>query len=110
LYVLVVVVVAANVAELVSFGYGENGPQGIVGTRFRKNVVNIHNYSGSRVTYTKADKSLPAISLRSLPDLETVDLGNVITAQSSQAHAAELTLEEVMEPIPIRTRSKRLFR
>jgi hypothetical protein len=39
-----------------------------------------------------------------------VDLGNVITAQPSQAHASELTLDEVMEPTSVRTRSKRVFR
>jgi hypothetical protein len=69
-----------------------------------KCCVNIHNYGGSRVTYTKAGKSSPAISLRSLPDL-----GNVITVQPSQAQTAEFILDEVMESTPIRTRSK-MFR
>jgi hypothetical protein len=60
-----VVVVAANVAEHVSFGYGKNVPQGIVGTRLRKNVV---------LTFTIiADQGLYILKLRNLHPLYLSD-------------------------------------
>jgi hypothetical protein len=39
LYAFAAVAVFANAAEMVSFGYGVSGPQGIVGGRHKKSVV-----------------------------------------------------------------------
>jgi hypothetical protein len=62
-------------------------------------LVSINNYSGSRIVYTKANRSSPT-SFESLPYSE-----NII-----HTNAEELALEEQMEPIAIRTRSKKMFR
>jgi hypothetical protein len=68
-----------------------------------KCCVSIHNYNGPRVEYVKTDTS-PAISIKSLPELE-----NITTNQPKRATDKNLE-EEELESISKRTRSKSMFR
>jgi hypothetical protein len=68
-----------------------------------KCCVSIHNYNGPRVEYVKTDTS-PAISVKSLPELESVT-----TNQPKRITDKNLEGDET-ESISKRTRSKRMFR
>jgi hypothetical protein len=103
---LVVVVAVANVVGIVFFWLWEKWtPRDCWHQTQEKCCVNIHNYSGSKVLYTKANKTSPAVSFKSLTDVE-----NVIMKQPDQSRTEELALEELNEPIVIRTRSNKMFR
>jgi hypothetical protein len=69
-----------------------------------KCCVSIYNYNSPRVEYAKTDTS-PAISIKSLPEL-----GNNITNQPNKEKGGDLRMEEELEPISKRTRSRRMFR
>jgi hypothetical protein len=69
-----------------------------------KCCVSIYNYNGSRVEYAKTNTS-PAISMRSLPELESPS-----TSQPIREPDEKVKLREELDSISKRTRSKNLFR
>lgn len=98
---------AASVVETVSIGYGIDGLQRTVGAKRKKNVASALTVkSGSKIIYYKTNTSpSPAISIKSLPEL-----GNAVTEQPENMTNDKLGLEEEVEPIAIRTTSKKMFR
>jgi hypothetical protein len=71
-----------------------------------KCCVSIHNYNGARVEYSKTSTTpSPSISVRSLPEL-----GNVVTREPKKVVNENLGSDKELEPIAIRTRSKKMFR
>lgn len=71
-----------------------------------KCCVSIHNYNGARVEYSKTSTTpSPAISVHSLPEL-----GNVVIREPKKVVNEDLESDKELEPIAIRTRSKKMFR
>jgi hypothetical protein len=69
-----------------------------------KCCVSIYNYNGSRVEYAKTNTS-PAVSIRSLPELESP-----ISNQPKRELNEQTNLKEEIDCISKRTRSKQTFR
>ncbi|PNF23406.1 hypothetical protein B7P43_G12246 [Cryptotermes secundus] len=69
-----------------------------------KCCVSIYNYNGSRVEYSKTNTS-PAISMKSLPEI-----GNAVTESPKRLANETLKIDEELDCISKRTRSKRMFR
>jgi hypothetical protein len=69
-----------------------------------KCCVSIYNYNGCRVEYAKTNTS-PTISMKSLPEL-----GSAVTSQPKREADEKLKVEDELESISKRTRSKKMFR